>query len=158
MQNTLISYFSHSGNTRSIANSIQKQIGGELFEIEPVQAYPHDYDTVVDIAKKEQRANLRPALKGSITQMADFDTVILGYPNWWNTMPMPVFTFLEATDFTCKTILPYCTHGGSRMGVSEADIRRLCPGASVQAGLPISDSRISTSQTEIIKWLKMTGL
>lgn len=154
----LIAYFSHSGNTRIVAETIQKLAGGELFAIETVKPYPQDYNTVVEIAKREQTANERPQLLNQSTDMAAYDTIILGYPNWWNTMPMPVFTFLEAYDFSGKTILPYCTHEGSGLGRSERDIARLCPGASVMGGLPIRGSSVRSAQTAVSDWLKHAKL
>jgi len=157
-KNILIAYFSHSGNTRIVAETIQKLTGGDLFAIEPVQSYPQDYNTVVDIAKQEQNAHARPMLTAQVTNMADYDAIILGYPNWWSTMPMPVFTFLEAYDFSGKTILPYCTHEGSAMGRSERDIARLCPTAIVAGGLPIRGSAARSAEAVVSDWLKRVGL
>lgn len=150
----LIAYFSHSGNTGIVAKEIQKQIGGEIFKIETVEAYPQNYNTVVDIAKQEQKANMRPKLKTIVADMDTYNTIILGYPNWWGTIPMAVFTFLEQYDFTGKIILPYCTHGGSRMGRSEGDIIKTCHGADVLSGLDIYGSDVRNSKAAISVWLK----
>jgi flavodoxin len=154
----LIAYFSHSGNTGIVAKEIQKEIGGDTLKIETVEAYPQNYNTVVDIAKKELKANARPALKTKIWDMESYNMIILGYPNWWGTIPMAVFTFLEQYDFAGKTILPYCTHGGSRMGRSEQDIKKICPGAKVVNGLDIYSSSVMKSQTAIAEWLKKAGI
>jgi flavodoxin len=150
---TLIAYFSHSGNTRTVAQQIQKITGGDLFEIAAEKPYPRDYNTVVEVAKREQSANQRPPLKTIVENMAGYNVVILGYPNWWSTMPMPVFTFLEQYDFSGKTILPYCTHEGSRMGRSEKDIALLCPAATVLSGLAIRGSSVKAAQAEVAEWL-----
>ena len=88
----------------------------------------------------------------------EYDTVILGYPNYWGTMPMAVFTFLEGFDFNGKTILPLCTNEGSGMGGSERDIRNICKGAEVKSGLSISGSSVGSSGAQIEKWLKINGL
>lgn len=154
----LIAYFSHSGNTRIVAETIQKLTGGDLFAIETVTPYPQDYNTVVEIAKREQTANERPALTAQVADMASYDTLILGYPNWWSTIPMPVFTFLEGYNFSGKVILPYCTHEGSAMGHSERDIARLCPGAEVKSGLPIRGSSVHAAQAAVSDWLKRSGV
>jgi flavodoxin len=154
----LIAYFTHSGNTRTVAEIIHELTNGHLFPISPVDAYPSDYDTVVDIARKEQRSNLRPTLTSAVENLVEIQTIILGYPNWWNTMPMPVFTFLEQYDFNGKTILPYCTHEGSRMGISEQDIRRVCKGATVLPGLPIRGSQVRVAKNELSNWLRNSGV
>lgn len=154
----LIAYFSHSGNTGIVAKEIQKQIGGEIFKIQTVEAYPQNYNAVVDIAKQEQKANMRPKLKTMVADMDTYNTIILGYPNWWGTIPMAVFTFLEQYDFTGKIILPYCTHGGSRMGRSEQDIIKTCLGADVLDGLDIYGSDVKNSKTAISVWLKRAGI
>ena len=86
------------------------------------------------------------------------DTIILAYPNYWGTMPMAVFTFLEQYDFTGKTILPLCTNEGSGMGGSERDIRRTCPGADVKSGLSITGSQASGSKGQVQRWLSANGL
>lgn len=150
----LIAYFSHSGNTRAVAQQIHRTTGGDLFEIATLKPYPRDYNTVVDLAKQELSANSRPELKDKVKNMARYKLMILGYPNWWSTMPMAVFTFLEQYDFSGKTILPYCTHGGSRMGRSEIDIARLCPKATILDGLAIRDSNVKVSQSDVTDWLR----
>ena len=88
----------------------------------------------------------------------EYHTIVLAYPNYWGTMPMAVFTFLEAFDFTGKTILPLCTNEGSGMGDSERDIRKTCPGADVKAGLPITGSQAANSKASVQKWLSANGL
>ena len=90
--------------------------------------------------------------------MEDYDTIVLGYPNWWGTMPMAVFTFLESHDFFGKTILPFCTHEGSGMGHSESDIKAVCPGAKIEKGLAITGSKVNKSEKTIEGWLSTAGL
>lgn len=85
--------------------------------------------------------------------MDQYDTIILGYPNWWGTFPMAVFTFLEEYDFTGKTILPFCTHEGSGLGGSERDIKRICPTATVAKGLAIHGSNVKNANETIKAWL-----
>lgn len=154
----LVTYFSHSGNTRNMAEQIASASGADIFEITPVKAYPSAYGDCVDQAKKEQQENARPALSGKAENMADYDIVFVGYPNWWGTMPMPVFTFLESYDFAGKTVIPFCTHEGSRMGRSEGDIKKLLPSAEVKEGMPVRGSKVKTSGKEISAWVEQLGL
>lgn len=164
----LIAYFSHDGeayvsgniveleigNTKAAAQMIEKLTGGELMRIETETPYPHDYMQTVEVAKEELRNNARPMLKSPIPDLSNTDVVILGYPNWWRTMPMAVFHFLESCDFSGKKILPFCTHEGSGMGRSEADIKHLCPNAEVKKGLAITGGSVSKAESQIEKWLK----
>lgn len=115
---------------------IPSQIGAELFQLEPVRAYSKSYNTCIAEAQADQRRDARPKLKRYPESLDGYDTIYLGFPNYWGTMPMCVFTFLERFDFTGKTICPFCTHEGSGMGRSEADIKRLCPGADVKKASP----------------------
>jgi flavodoxin len=105
-QKILVAYFSWGGNTRQMATQIQQQTGGDLFEIKTVKPYPGDYNECIDIAKKEQQANARPALVDAVKNWTDYDVVFIGYPNWWGTMPQALFTFLEAYDFSGKQLFP----------------------------------------------------
>lgn len=141
------------GNTEVVAGKIQKLTGGDMFYIEPAAAYPADYNECTRVAKDEQTTNARPKFKGEIKNFADYDVIYLGYPNWWDTMPMTVWTFLETYDFGGKTIIPFCTHEGSRMGRSEQDIKTLCPKATVMKGLPIKGSNVQNADKEIEKWV-----
>jgi flavodoxin len=154
----LIAYFSHSGNTRTIAGEIQKITGGALFEISTVTPYPKDYNTVVNIARREQDQNNRPRLAVELDGMQAYEVVFLGYPNWWSTMPMAVFTFLESYNFSGKTILPFCTHEGSRMGHSESDIARLCPRATVSGGLAVTGASVKNARDDVTRWIEKAGI
>jgi flavodoxin len=109
------------------------------------------------LAKQELRENARPELSGHVANMTDYSVIYLGYPNWWGTMPMAVFTFLEEHDFSGKTIIPFCTHEGSGMGRSESDIRKLCSDARVLKGLPIIGGSVQGAQNDIANWLRKLG-
>lgn len=165
---SLIAYFSRKGNnyvngsivnltegnTEVVATMIQKIIGSDMFHIEAVKPYPIDYNESTKVAQEELRKNVRPELTSKAHDMDAYDVIYLGYPNWWGTMPMPVFTFLEAYDFSGKTIIPFCTHEGSGMGRSESDIKKLCPSSKVGKGLPIKGSNVQQSEKEIYEWLQ----
>lgn len=152
--NVLVVYFSHSGNTRAVAELIHERVGGTLVEIRPAKPYPSDYDTCVDLAKKEQQKKARPAILTEIPDMEKYSTVFLGYPCWWGTMPMPVFTFLEKYDMAGKNLAPFTTHGGSGMGTSESDLARLCPRAHLLKGLAVRGRNARKAGPEVDAWLQ----
>ena len=142
------------GNTEVAAGIIQRLTGADLFRIEPSQPYSKDYNECIAQAQADQRRNARPELKGYPESISQYDIIYLGYPNYWSTMPMAVFTLLEHFDFTGKTIRPFCTHEGSGMGSSEQDIKRLCPGAKIEKGLALHGGSVKQSEPEIRAWLK----
>jgi len=150
----LIVYFSHSGNTRTVAKMIQEQTGGDLFEIITEKPYPKDYDAVVAIAKKEQEATARPALKNHLRNVKNYDVIFIGFPNWWGTFPMAVASFLDENDLTGKILIPFCTHEGSYMGSSESDLGKQEPKAKILDGLPIRGRSVKGAQDEVARWIK----
>ncbi len=156
--NVLIIYFSHSGNTRRLAGYIHERTGGRMVELKRVRPYPEDYDAVVDEAKKEQEADARPEISITLSDLDQVDTVFIGYPNWWGTLPMPFFTLLERYPLAGKTVIPFCTHEGSRFGRSERDLRRLCPQARLLKGFEVRGSRVSGAEKAVDEWLTGLGL
>lgn len=168
----LIAYFSRAGNnyakggvvdlpignTEVVAKTIAQLTGGDLFKIESVKKYPDDYNSCTEEARKELRENARPELVTYLDDFNEFGTIILGYPNWWSTMPMPVFTFLEACDFSDKTILPFCTHEGSELGDSVRNIAKLCPKAKIMNGLAIHGSHVNNAHEDVAEWLQKADL
>jgi len=146
------------GNTEVVAEMIQNLTGGDPFRMETLRDYPVDYTRTTEVAQEELRRNVRPELSGHVDNLDDYSVIFLGYPNWWGTMPMAVFTFLEAHDFSGKTILPFCTHEGSGIGRSEGDIRKLCPGAQVLKGLAIKGGSVQGSGEAIAAWLRQAGV
>jgi flavodoxin len=150
----LIAYFSWGGNTRIVAGQIRKTVGGDLFEIKTTKAYPTVYRDCTDVAKKEQQANARPELSTRVENMDAYNTIFVGYPNWWGTLPMPLFTFLESYDFKGKTIIPFCTHGGGRLGRSVSDIKKLCPDSTIREGIDINAYVVRNAQNDINTWLR----
>ncbi len=142
------------GNTEIAAGFIQEVTGADLFRIEPVQAYAAGYNECIAQAQADQKRGARPELKSYPDSLDGYDTIYLGYPNYWGTMPMAVFTFLEHFDFAGKTIRPFCTHEGSGMGSSERDIQKLCPGAKVERGLALHGGSVKNAGDAIQKWIK----
>lgn len=157
-QNVLIAYFSWDGNTRGVAEEIQRQTGADLFEIQLVHPYSTDYNTVLEQAQRDQNQQARPALSAHVENMEQYDTVILGYPNWWASIPMPVASFLEEYDFSGKTILPFCSHGGGGLGQSQTAIAKLAPDANMAEGLSIHYSGGSGMPDDVSAWLDANGI
>lgn len=155
---TLIAFFSWGGNTRGIAQEIQNQIGGDIFEMELVTPYSTDYNTVLDQAQRDQNAQARPELANHVEDISQYDVIFLGYPNWWASIPMPVATFLEEYDLAGKTIIPFCSHGGGRFGQSLTAIAKLAPGAELLEGLAVSYSGGSGLADDISAWLETNGV
>lgn len=143
------------GNTEVIANYIKEFADADLFKIDSLDEYPQDYMECTEVAKEELKKDARPELKEYIEDISGYDLIYIGYPNWWNTMPMPVWTQLERLDFTGKTIKPFVTHEGSGFGKSLNDLKKLCPGAKIEEGLSIQGSFVSTSEKKVKHWVKM---
>lgn len=169
MANTIIVYFSmkgqtigpgmkivelEKGNTEVAAEVIQSAVGGGLFEIKADRDYSKDHMVLIEEAKQELKAGTRVPVKAYPESLEQYDTIFLGYPNWWNTMPMVLFTFLEHYDWTGKRIIPFCTNEGSGIGDSVRDIKRICKGADVDGGASLTGSRVRNSEAQIAAWAK----
>ena len=142
------------GNTERVAEFVQKAVDGDLFEIEPVREYSASYMTCIKEAQAEQRGNERPAVRKLPESLDGYDTIFIGYPNWWGTMPMFMFTVLDTFDWTGKKIVPFCTNEGSGLGSSERDIKASCPGATVLSGLSIHGGGAASSEKQVTAWAK----
>lgn len=157
-KNVLIAYFSRSGNTLTIARQIQKAAGGDLFEIATAKPYPKDYHATVDLAQKELRENARPALKtAKVPNLASYDFVFIGSPNWWGTLPTPVMTFLEENDMSGRTVAQFITHEGSGFGRSERDLKKLCPKSKIVEGIEVRGGSVNSAQDDVSAWVKKIG-
>lgn len=147
------------GNVAYMASIIHETVGGDLFPIETVEQYPREHDALVDQAAEEQDEDARPALAIQLENLEQYDTVFLGYPNWWGDMPQALYSFLEEYDFSGKTIIPFCPHGGSGFSQTEATIAALQPNATVsENGLAISRNDVAESGDEIAAWASSLGL
>ena len=149
----LIAYFTWSGNTQGVAYEIQKQTGADIFEITPEKSYSEDYNTVLREAQRDQHRKARPKLRGRVKNFADYDVIMLGYPNWWASIPAPIATFLEEYDFSGKIIMPFCSHGGGRFGQSLTAIAKLAPKAVITDGLSVHYSGGGRLKDDISRWL-----
>ena len=172
MGKTLIAFFSRAdenyfggamryvkvGNTEIVVNQMKELIDADTFKIEMKDPYSPVYMTCIDEAKKDLRDNARPELTNYLDSIDKYDTIVLGYPNYWGTFPMAVATFLERYDFAGKTILPLCTNEGSGMGSSERDVQKYAKGAEVRSGLAITGSQAAKAKAVVEKWFEANGL
>ena len=172
MAKTLIAFFSRAdenyfggamryvkvGNTELVVNQMKELIDADTFKIEMKKPYSPVYMTCIEEAKKDLHDNARPELTGDIGSLDAYDKIVLAYPNYWGTFPMAVATFLEAHDFTGKTILPLCTHEGSGMGKSEGDVKKYAKVADVKKGLAITGSTAGDAKAKVDKWFRENGL
>ena len=167
MANKLIAFYSRAdenyvngqirtletGNTEIAAGMIADMTGADLFKIEQKEPYAKDYNECIAQAQEDQRSDARPELTSYPDSIDEYDVIYLGYPDYWSTMPMAVFTFLEHFDFSGKVIKPFCTHEGSGLGHSMDDIRKLCPDADVREGLAIQGASVGRAKNDIENWL-----
>ena len=165
---TLVAYYSRAGqnygnggiinlakgNTEVLAEAIAAELGADLFKIDTVEPYPTDYYATTDQAKAELRAQARPAIKGPLPSMEGVDAIVLGYPNWWCTMPMAVKTFLDSCDLSGVTIAPFCTNEGSGLGGSVGDLKRSYPAAKVVDGLSVRGTDAARSTAKAAAWAR----
>ena len=169
----LVVYFSHAGenynvgvieegNTAKMGKIIAEQMNADIFELVPVVEYPMDYDSCLDVATEEQRTNARPEYVDEIENWDQYDTVFIGYPIWWGEIPNIVYTFMEAYDFTGKTVIPFNTHEGSGQARSQRDIEELLTNATVLKGLAVRGSKAQKDAegtgADVASWLKQIGL
>ena len=169
--NMLVAYFSlageqygvgvvEEGNTSIIAHMIAEQAGADLFEIEPETPYPTTYQGLLDVSQQEMRDNARPEIADTVDNMDDYDTIFIGYPNWWGDMPMIVYNFLESYGLSGKTIVPFCTHGGSGLSDTESTIADIT-GGTMKDGFAIPGTTAQndrdTARSKVIEWLKGDG-
>ncbi len=163
MGKTLIAYYSRRGqnyvngsiknlergNTEVIVEKLKALIpDADVYHIDTTYSYSEDYNECIEEAKQELRAKARPELKNAIDSIDEYDTIILGYPNWWGTMPMVCYTFLEKFDFSGKSIIPFCTNEGSGMGASERFIAQCAPGATIKRGVSIHGAEAAHADRE----------
>jgi flavodoxin len=154
----LIAYFSYEGNTKTFAESIRKEVGGDLFFIEPQDAYPKNRDTAIEQAKGEVESKYTPKLVNKLADIRSYDIIFIGTPIWWYTVAPPVRTFLTEYDLADKTIVPFSTHKGSGLSGIDKTMRELQPKAKVLEGFAIWDGQVNSKQADISNWLQRLKL
>ncbi|AWF37000.1 flavodoxin family protein [Klebsiella oxytoca] len=150
-------YTPETGSTQFVAQLIQKQTDGDLYRIETATPYPRQHDALLRFAEKEQQTSARPSLKTPLPDLSDYDTIYVGYPIWWYTMPMVIYSLFEQNDFAGKTVIPFTTHGGSRLADSLRQIARMQPQARlVTRALSISRNDVSGPDVpaQVEQWVK----
>lgn len=155
---TLVAYFSWSGNTRQVAEIIAQETGADLFEIDTVTPYTDDYNTLLDVAQEEQSQDARPELNAQVENWDSYDTIFVGYPNWWSDAPMAVYTFLESYDFTGKTVIPFNTSASGGFGRSLTGLEESAAGATILEGLALTEGELGDAQNHVTTWLDSLGL
>lgn len=148
----LVAYFSWGGNTRKLAQSIHKQVGGDIIEIRPVKPYPEGYKATVKVGKQELDSGNLPEIDVAKVNMKDYDTILIGYPIWYYREPLVVEKFLRSVDTSGKTILPFATSGGSPIEPSITTIKKAAPNAELGDALLANDTGLVNS------WLKKYNL
>ena len=140
---------------------IAQKTGADIFEVKAATPYPDNYDACTELAKKELESNARPAIAGNVGNLAQYDTIFIGYPIWWSAVPRVMMTFIESNDFNGKTIIPFCTHGGSGLAGTERELKEACPNSKVLQGLAISgraaQNDSASVQKDVDAWLKTLG-
>ena len=148
------------GNTMILAEMIAEETGADLFEVAPAKKYPADYDTCIDVAKREQNQGARPAILAD-KDISEYDTIFFGYPVWWGDIPMCMYTFIEGHDWNGKKIIPFCTHEGSAAGRTESTLKRTMKGATIIKPLAMRGSTAqnqrAAAKKEISLWLNGLG-
>ena len=147
-----------TGNTGLVADMIAEATGGELFSILTAEQYPGNYNDTIDVGQTEKGANARPELTSQIDDLDRYDTVFLGFPNWWGDMPMAAYSFLDEYDLGGKTIVPFVTSGGSGFSGTIQAIENAEPDATVLEGLSLRDSRSPQAADDVTDWLARLGL
>ena len=151
----LIAYFSWAKHTEKMANVIKEQTGADVAEIVRVKDYPTDYNECTEVALEEKNNKERPEIKDLGVNLDDYDTIFVGYPNWWGDMPMPVYTFLEKNNFSGKTVIPFMTSFSSGTSGTFNTIKSIANGANVLEGIHIYQNKIDQNnyENDIITWL-----
>ena len=161
----LIVFFSHAGenynvgnikvgNTKLVADEIQKVTGGDEFEIVANKNYDLPYNDLVNVAKEETEKGEKPSFKGEVKNIDDYDTVFIGGPIWWGTYPREMFTFFDKYDLNGKTIIPFSTHEGSGLGSVVEDLKTLYPNATFKEAFSIYGTETRKDLSKVDKWLK----
>lgn len=147
-----------TGNTGVMAHMIAEASGGELFSIRTVEPYPDSYDDTIDVGQSEKNNGIRPELSAHIENLDQYDTVFVGFPNWWYGMPMVMYSFFDEYDFSGKTVIPFCTSGGSAFSDAIEEIKDMEPDADVLDGLHIGGSSVIDAENRVNEWVAELGL
>jgi flavodoxin len=147
-----------TGNTGVMAHMIAEASGGELFSIRTVEPYPNNYNDTVDVGETEKNNGIHPELATHIENLDQYDTIFVGFPNWWYGMPMVMYSFFDEYDFSGKTVIPFCTSGGSAFSDAVDEIKNMEPDATILDGLHIGSSSVTDAESRVSEWVQGLGL
>ena len=149
----LIAYYTHSGNTERVAQMITERSNGDLFLVQPETPYPASYNAVVEQAKQEIKKNFMPSIKPCGLDLSDYDTILIGTPNWWSTLAPPIAAFLFQNDLSGKAVGVFCTHGGGGSGNIESAVRKLCPDSKMLSILSLYGDGGGKAKKSVAEWV-----
>lgn len=153
-KDTLVVYYSQTGNTEIVAQAFMAALDADIVELECEVPYPDDYDATIAESRPEITDQIGRALKQAEFDLSAYETIYIGYPVWYGTVPPPVLTFLKANDFTGKVLVPFCTFGSGGLKSSSNDIAALCPDAEMKPGFGIAGRRAAeAAEAEIAEFL-----
>lgn len=145
------------GNVAQLASWVSGETGGDLFSIQVKEPYPADWDGCLERANQEKKDNTHPALKNAVEQIEKYDTVYLGYPNWWYSCPMALFSFFDENDLSGKKVYLFCSHGTGGLAGSVKDISAAIPDAEISDNVfDVYEEDAASSKDEIVEWVKST--
>lgn len=146
------------GNTEKVVHFIQEQVGGDMFSIIVDEPYSSDYDECLDRASDELAQQTRPTIVDTVENMDEYDVIFLGYPNWWSSCPMAIFSFIESYDLSNKTIIPFCAHGTGGLGRSIEDLQDALPHSTLLDAFGVYRPDTDSCQDDVNQWLSDIGM
>ena len=156
-QKTLVLYYSETGTTKTVAQELQKQLGADIEAIEAVEPYSGNFQETITRGQREMQSGETPAIKPLKSKIADYDVIFLGYPIWFGTYAMPVFTLVKEQDFAGKKVVPFCTFGSGGLNTSSDMLKKALPKAKVQKGYGVRTARVAAAERELDRFLKENG-
>ena len=157
-EKVLVAWFSRTGTTRGIAELIHARVGGDIIEIRAADPYPADDTANQERLKREKESDARPELAMALQDLSAYDVIFIGHPIWQGALPPVLLTFLEKYDFSGKTVIPFCTFGGSGPGETAGEIARRTPNSEHLAGLGILAAEAGNAQSKVSAWLREIGM
>jgi flavodoxin len=156
----LTAFYSHTGNTRTVAGHLRDLAGGDFARIEPANPYPADYGATSRRVKEERASGVRTPLTTKVDHLDAYDVICIGSPCWFDSIAVPVASFLSGYDFSGKVVALFMTHGGSGLGEAMTDVPKLCPGAKIAQGLAIRGDAVNAaaSREDVARWLRGLGM
>ena len=153
----LVLYYSENGTTKAVAEELQKQLGADIEAIEAVEPYSGDFQATIERSNKERESGQTPALKALQSNIADYDTIFLGYPIWFGTYALPIATLVKEQAFEGKTIIPFCSFGSGDLNTSTADLKKALPKANILKGYGVRTARVASAAKELNRFLIENG-